>query len=349
MSKLPAKPKNSSNRLPATTTKAQLPAITKSANDLIPSDPLRRYLLEVSQYPILTPEEEHEIAAHYREHQDKESAQKLVLANLRLVVKIALEYRSAYYNTLDLVQEGNLGLMRAVQKFDLDKGVRFTSYAAWWVRAFILKFILDNFRLVKVGTTQAQKKLFFNLMKEKENIEKLGIDATSKLISERLDVKEKDVIEMQKRLGAREMELDAPRKSFEGAINADFIAVDEARQDESVENSELKEILLKNLDEFTKSLGKKEYKIFQQRLFSEVPDTLQEIADQYGITRERVRQIESKLVSKMRDFFNKKGLNVNINTSDTQQKPKINPRSNGKRKSVKTSTSKKEKSKIKTR
>lgn len=291
-----------------------LPAVSTSTKDLIPTDPLKRYMIEVSRYPILTPEEEKEVAEHYREHQDKESAQKLVLSNLRLVVKIAMEYRSAYYNTLDLVQEGNLGLMRAVQKFDVDRGVRFTSYAAWWVRAFILKFILDNFRLVKVGTTQAQKKLFFNLMKEKAKFEKMGIKPTAKMISEELDVKEKEVIEMEKRLGSREVELDAPRKNFEGALNMDFLAVDSsAAIDDQAEASELKEILLRHLDEFTVSLKEKEQEVFQKRLFSEVPQTLQEIADQYGISRERIRQIEKKVIEKMRTFFSEKGMNIDIN------------------------------------
>lgn len=284
-------------------------------SDLIPTDPLKRYMVEVSRYPILTPEEEHEIAEHYQKNQDKESAQKLVLANLRLVVKIAMEYRSAYYNALDLIQEGNMGLMRAVQKYDAGRGVRFTSYAAWWVRAFILKFILDNFRLVKVGTTQAQKKLFFNLMKEKERIEKLGFTASSHMLSEQLDVKEKDVIEMEGRMGAREMELDAPRKGFEGALNMDFLATDDDRQDAQTEHNQLQEILMQNLDEFVKSLSEKEQRIFSFRLFTEVPKTLQEIATQYGITRERVRQIEEKMIKKMRVFFAKKGLQVDVGTS----------------------------------
>lgn len=280
--------------------------------DLIPTDPLQRYLIEVGRYPILTLEEERKVALHYKEHHDKKSAQKLVLANLRLVVKIALEYRSAYYHALDLIQEGNLGLLRAVQKYDVDRGVRFTSYAAWWVRAYILKFILDNFRLVKVGTTQAQKKLFFNLMKEKERIEQMGFRATAKLLSENLDVKESDVIEMQKRLGAREVELDAPRKHFEGALNMDFLSVNEKPADEKVETSQLKEILLKHLDEFTKSLGPKEKEIFTKRLFTEVPHTLKEIGEKYGITRERIRQIENRLIRKMREFFAKKGLQVDV-------------------------------------
>lgn len=291
---------------------AQALQVFQRPTDLIPTDPLKRYLVEVSRYPILTQEEEREIAEHYQKTQSKEDAQKLVLANLRLVVKIALEYRSAYYNTLDLVQEGNLGLMRAVQKFDVNRGVRFTSYAAWWVRAFILKYILDNFRLVKVGTTQAQKKLFFNLMKEKERVEKLGFTASSHLISERLDVKEKDVVEMEGRMGAREMELDAPKKNFDGALNMDFLATDNDRQDDQAEQNQLQEILMKHLDEFVKSLSEKEQKIFSFRLFTEMPKTLQEIADQYGITRERVRQIEEKMIKKMRAFFTKKGMTVDV-------------------------------------
>lgn len=290
---------------------SQLPAVKPKA-ELIPADPLQRYLIEVGRYPILTPEEELEIAKHYQEYHDKESAQKMVLANLRLVVKIAIEYRSAFYNILDLIQEGNLGLLRAVQKYDVERGVRFTSYAAWWVRAYVLKYILDNFRLVKVGTTQAQKKLFFNLMKEKEKIEKMGFDASARLISENLDVKEKEVVEMQKRLGAREVELDAPRKDFEGALNMDFIPVDQESADDQTEREQLKEILLKNLDEFTSALKEKEKEVFSQRLFSEVPKTLQEMADKYGITRERMRQIETRVVTKMQKFFKEKGMDVAV-------------------------------------
>ncbi|MBF0106645.1 MAG: RNA polymerase factor sigma-32 [Deltaproteobacteria bacterium] len=304
--------KSTSKDLVPVPEKQRLLPIVKSRADLIPTDPLNRYLIEVSRYPILSPEEEKEIAEHYQKHQDKESAQKLVLANLRLVVKIAIEYRSAYYNILDLIQEGNLGLLRAVQKYDVDRGVRFTSYAAWWVRAYILKFILDNFRLVRIGTTQAQKKLFFNLIQEKEKIEKMGIAATSEMISKKLDVKEHEVIEMQKRLGNREMELDAPRKNFEGALNMDFISTEDKKADEQVETSELKEILLTNLKEFTASLSEKERNIFSKRLFNEVPKTLQEIADQYGITRERIRQIENRVITKMRTYFATKGLTLEI-------------------------------------
>lgn len=294
--------------------KLALPVVVKKTA-LALRDPLQKYMEEVNRYPILSPEEEAATARHYQEHQDKESAQKLVLSNLRLVVKLAIEYRNAYLNTLDLIQEGNMGLMRAVQKYDLGKGVRFTSYAAWWVRAFILKYILDNFRLVKVGTTQAQKKLFFNLMKEKERIERLGFVPTAKLLSERMAVKESDVREMELRMGSRELELDAPKPHFEGALNMDFVADGQEAADQKTEQAQLKDILLKHLEEFTTQLSVKEKQIFSQRLFTEVPKTLQDIADAYGITRERIRQIENRLVGKMQKFFAEKGLKVDIDVN----------------------------------
>lgn len=286
--------------------------VPRSTSSIQVQDALTRYMNEVSRYQLLTPEEEEAAARHYVKHQDKESAQRLVLANLRLVVKIAMEYHSAFQNVLDLIQEGNMGLLRAVEKYDVDKNVRFSSYAAWWVRAFILKYIIDNFRLVKIGTTQAQKKLFFNLMKEKEQIEKLGFKSTPKLLSERLDVKEDEVREMELRMGTREVELDAPRPNYEGASQMDFVASPVDSVEDRVEENELQDILMRNLGEFTAGLNPKEKAIFQERLFSEMPKTLQEIADEYKITRERIRQIESRVIDKVRVFFKEKGMDVNI-------------------------------------
>jgi RNA polymerase sigma-32 factor len=296
--------------------KAAAPALPHKPSDKLPasSDPLQRYFTEVSRYPILSAEEEAIVSRHYQEHQDTESAQKLVLSNLRLVVKIAMEYRNAFHNLLDLIQEGNMGLMRAVQKFDPEKGVRFVSYAAWWVRAYILKYILDNFRLVKIGTTQAQKKLFFNLMKEKERMEREGFIPSAKLLSERMDVKEREVEEMQIRMGSRDMELDAPKAGFDGgALNLDFLSdANSESPEQTAEDDELRGILLNNLEQFTGGLQDKERKIFHERLFAEIPKTLQEIADAYGITRERIRQIENKVIHKMQDFFKAKGMAVDV-------------------------------------
>ncbi len=299
---------------------AQKPAISatspSSKNELVSQDPLKKYLIEVSQYPLLSPDEEKEIATHYKIHKDKESAQKLVLSNLRLVVKIAYEYRNAFMNMLDLIQEGNIGLMRAVQKYDVEKGVRFSSYAVWWVRAFILKFILDNFKLVKIGTTQAQKKLFFNLMKEKERIEKQGFEVTTQLLAQNLDVKQKTIEEMQSRLGSRDIELDAPRSADESSLFVDTLKSDAETPDQEVENKQIHSLLMDNLKGFTQTLSDKERDIFSERLFSEIPKTLQEIADEYHITRERVRQIENRVITKMRQYFKDKGMKIDIDPKE---------------------------------
>src|SRR3990167_4129699 len=168
-------------------------------SDLVPEDPLRKYIQEVNKYPILSREEECELAQRFQENQDKEAAKRLVTAHLRLVVKIAMEYRTAYGNMLDLIQEGNIGLLRSIKTFDLAKGTRLASYASWWIRSYILKYILDNFRLIKIGTTQAQRNLFFNLMKEKKRIEAMGFKADSGLIAKRLNVKKSEVEEMDQR------------------------------------------------------------------------------------------------------------------------------------------------------
>lgn len=315
MAKPKAKKPSKEKAVPKSKSASALPVPAKK-EALGKIDPLQRYMQEVGRYAMLTPEEEGLLARHYHEFKDKESAQRLVLANLRLVVKIAMEYRAAFHNMLDLIQEGNIGLMRAVEKYDLDKNVRFSSYAAWWVRAYILKYIIDNFRLVKIGTTQAQKKLFFNLVKEKEKMERLGFTPTAKLLSERLNVKEDEVREMEIRMGAREVELDAPKANYDGVRNLDFLPGAGESIQATLEESELTGILTKNLAEFTNALKAKEKQVFTERLFAEVPRTLQEIADEYGITRERIRQIENRVVDKMRAFFKEKGLEIDVKARD---------------------------------
>lgn len=314
-------PKKSARVPPQLKSRHDLPAALSARTESLPAaiDPLQRYLQDVNSYPLLSLEEEAAIARHYKKYHDKTSAQKLALSNLRLVVKIAIEYKNAFFNLLDLIQEGNLGLLRAVEKYDPDRGVRFSSYAAWWVRAYILKYILDNFRLVKIGTTQAQKKLFFNLMKEKDRIEKLGFRATARLLSNTLDVKESEVQEMEIRLGQREYELDAPHGADSDRLNMDFVAAAGEPADEAIERGQLKDILMKNLEEFTRSLGDKEKNVFSSRLFSAVPSTLQEIAEQHNISRERIRQIEGKVVKKMREFFKAKGFNIDVTQLEQKQ------------------------------
>jgi RNA polymerase sigma-32 factor len=266
-----------------------------------PTDPLRRYLDEVRRYPLLEPEEEFRLATELHQRGDMNAARRLVQANLRLVVKIALEYRSMYSNLLDLIQEGNIGLMKAVSKFDPTKGARLGYYSSWWIRSYILKYLLDNFRLVKIGTTQAQKKLFYHLVREKERLEAQG------LLAERLNVREKDVIEMEQRLSGRgaEMSLDTPVDSEGGSQEAfrDRVADDREGADDALARNELLELLREKLPEFQKELNDKELRILQDRLLAEEPKTLQEVADLYGLTRERARQIEAKVLSKLRTFL----------------------------------------------
>nr|MBA3821377.1 sigma-70 family RNA polymerase sigma factor [Deltaproteobacteria bacterium] len=178
--------------------------VKSTGGSLARRDPMAAYMREARRYPLLTPAEEKELAVRLVEQGDSNAARRLIEANLRLVVKIAYEYRRAHKNLLDLVQEGNIGLIQAVGKFDPYRGVKLSSYAAFWIRAYILKFILNNWRLVKIGTTQAQRKLFFNLRKEREKLEQSGYFPSSALLAERLDVSEKDVIEMERRLAAPE-------------------------------------------------------------------------------------------------------------------------------------------------
>ena len=269
-------------------------------------DPLQAYINEVRRYDLLTREEEHEVAVHYQETGDVESARKLVTANLRLVVKIAHEYRKAYRNLLDLIQEGNIGLMHAVKKFDPYRGVKLSSYAAWWIRAYILKFILNNWRLVKIGTTQVQRKLFFNLRKEVERLKAMGIESPGpKLIAERLDVPENEVVSMQKRMSASDLSLDAPLKSEDAgsASRLDFVTETAEGPDKEVEEREFSNLLRDKIREFGRTLSGRDKEIFDLRTVAEEPLTLQEIGDKYGITRERSRQIERRMMDRMRDFL----------------------------------------------
>jgi RNA polymerase sigma-32 factor len=285
---------------------------------LIKRDPMQAYMQEVRRYPLLTPEEEHSLAVKLVEHGDSVAARRLVEANLRLVVKIAYEYRRAHRNLLDLVQEGNIGLMQAVRKYDPYRGVKLSSYAAFWIRAYILKFILNNWRLVKIGTTQAQRKLFFNLRKERERLEQLGFQATSKLLAENLQVTEKEVVEMEKRLAAPEASLDAPMPGDEDGSRSriDFVPSDDQRPDDAVADSEFATIFNSKLDAFEATLEGRELTIFRDRWRTDPPKTLQEIGDHYGVSRERARQLEKRVLDRLRKYLRAElGTDVDIDAS----------------------------------
>ncbi len=280
--------------------------VKREAGSLARRDPLSLYMSETRRYPLLTPEEEHDLAVKLVEHGDTSSARKLIEANLRLVVKIAYEYRRAHRNLLDLVQEGNIGLIQAVGKFDPYRGVKLSSYAAFWIRAYILKFILNNWRLVKIGTTQAQRKLFFNLRKEREKLEQLGFQPSSALLAEKLDVPEKDVIEMERRLAAPEASLDAPMGSGDDdgtRTRLDFLPSEDIRPDRAVANNEFAQLLKSKLETFAQTLEGREQTIFRERWLSEEPLTLQELGDRYNVSRERARQLEKRVLDRLKKFL----------------------------------------------
>jgi RNA polymerase sigma-32 factor len=282
----------------------ELPAVRSGS--LARRDPLAAYMAETRRYPLLTPEEEHELALKLVEHGDTAAARRLIEANLRLVVKIAYEYRRAHKNLLDLVQEGNIGLIQAVGKFDPYRGVKLSSYAAFWIRAYILKFILNNWRLVKIGTTQAQRKLFFNLRKEREKLEQLGFQPTTALLAEKLDVSEREVVEMERRLAAPEASLDAPvgHGDDDGVrTRLDYLPSEDDRPDRAVAQSEFSELLRGKLEAFANTLEGREQTIFRERWLTDEPLTLQEIGDRYHVSRERARQLEKRMLDRLKKYL----------------------------------------------
>jgi len=274
-----------------------------SAKALVPFDTLQRYLAEIRRYPLLSREEEHRIALEYKEFGNLEAAYKLVTSNLRLVVMIAREYQRAFRSLLDLVQEGNIGLMEAVKNFDPYRGIRFPSYAVWWIRAYILRYIINNWRMVKIGTTQAQRKLFFNLQKEKERLAADGFTPGPKLLAQRLNVKEGEVVEMEQRLASRDLSTDVPVGDDEGATLLSFLADQKETPEEHFAGAEYRRMLSEKMEEFSRGLKDKELVIFRERLLNEEPLTLREIGARYGISRERVRQIEERVKKKLKDYL----------------------------------------------
>jgi RNA polymerase sigma-32 factor len=284
-----------------------LPVPRKKDGSLVAYDPLQMYLWEISSYKVLSKEEETELATRYRDRNDQAAAHKLIVSNLRLVVKIAMDFHRYWMkNLMDLIQEGNVGLLQAVRKFDPHKGIKFSYYASFWIKAYILKFIMENWKLVKIGTTQAQRKLFFNLAKEKDRLLSLGYDPEPRLLAERLDVKKDEVIEMGQRLGAWEVSLDAPVKEDAKQDYGSFLPSPEASVDEQISTRERKELLHRKLQEYRNTLSEKHRDIFDNRILAEDPLTLQELGHKYDISRERVRQIQDKILKKAKEWLEEK-------------------------------------------
>jgi RNA polymerase sigma-32 factor len=278
----------------------------KAQSTLQTLTPLQLYMREIAKYPLLTPEEEFDLASKHVEQDDISAAHRLVTSNLRLVVKIANDFKQSRTFLLDLIQEGNAGLMQAVKRFNPYKGVKLSTYAAWWIKAYILKYILENRSQIKIATTAAQKRLFFNLQKETEKLLAQYDHADVKLLAANLDVKESEVVEMQKRLSSHELSLDAP--TISGTPQAELIASDRQGVDDVLADYELQSLFSEHLEEFKKTLKERDFKLLHDRLLAENPKTLQEIGDEYGITRERARQLEANVIQKLRTFVEKKGI-----------------------------------------
>jgi RNA polymerase sigma-32 factor len=288
------------------TPKPRVPAPSAKADkNMEPASALTRYMSQLKHHAPISREEEHELAVRWVEEGDVEAARKMALSNLRLVVKIAMEYRRAWTNTLDLIQEGNVGLLEAVQRFDPYQGVKLTSYAVYWIRAYILKYILDNMRSVRLGTTRASRKLFFQLNKEKRALEREGFEVSPKLLAERLDVDEKDVVDMETRLSHPDLSMDAPlyRDDSGGASYGDSFSAPGQSAESIVGNSEMQETFRAAVQEFSKGLGDRDLQIMNERMLAQEPRTLAEMGEEFGVSRERVRQLEARLVKQLREFM----------------------------------------------
>ncbi|MCZ6600572.1 MAG: sigma-70 family RNA polymerase sigma factor [Acidobacteria bacterium] len=265
-------------------------------------DPLNRYLREISAYSLLTAEEERELALSYRRDGDVQSAVRLATGNLRLVVSIAFQYRNTWQNVLDLIQEGNVGLMKAIEKFDPHRGLRFSTYATWWVKAYMLKYLLDNWSLVKFGTSNARRKVFFNLRREQERLRLKGADARPADLARQLEVSEKDVVEVGQALDYKDASLDAPLGEGATDTHASLLPAVQPAPDEVVAEEESRRILREQFARFAATLAAREKAVFQDRLAAEDPLTLQELADRFEMTREGMRQVEKRLVKSFKTF-----------------------------------------------
>ncbi len=276
--------------------------VLRGSEALAPLDPLAAYINEVRQYPELTEEEEQDLTRHYQETGDVKTAYKLITHNLMLVVKIALGFRREWRNAMDLIQEGNVGLMKAVQNFDPFRGVRLPAYASWWIKAYILKYILDNWRLVRVGTTNARRKLLYNLQKEKAKLEAQGFTATSKQLAEHFGVEEKDVIDVQASLGAADVSMDTPTHPDSDMTPAKSLS-DGQHPAQAVEKSQFHQALHEKIEAFLEDLKPIEKELFATRILADDPVSLKEIGEHYNITREAVRQTEQRLLNKFKTYI----------------------------------------------
>ncbi len=285
----------------------RLPAIAPSRGTAAAKgDLLSFYLAEVRRYPLLEPEEEKALAVRYQETGDAEAAQRLVTANLRLVVKLAFQYHRQWSNVLDLIQEGNVGLVEALNRYDPYRGIRFSSYAQYWIRAMILRFLMDNYRMVRLGSTRHGRKLFFQLQKEKDRLIKEGVEPSTLALSRALDVPEREVVIIDQHLSAPALSLDAPagRADDGRALNETVGNEDALAPDERVERGELGSIVSKQLAEFAETLrDDRERAIWTRRLTAQEPESLAALGAEYDVSKERIRQVEARIKKRLKEHL----------------------------------------------
>lgn len=271
----------------------------------VPYDPLKKYLSEISEHTVLTREEEVEVAEKAHRYKDLGASQKLVMSNLRLVVKIALDYYNTYLNILDLIQEGNVGLVQAVKKYNPYRGTRFSTYASFWIRAYIKKHIMDSRSIVKIGTTQGQRRLFYGLNREKRKLEAMGVAPSPQLLADTLRVKAEEVEDMDRRLSHADISLEQHIYEEGEETFLRLMSTDE-NVEEAVAEKEKKEIIKDKIGEFKKTLNEKALYILENRIMADEPRTLTEIGEKFRISRERVRQIQNKVLKKFAVAFEAK-------------------------------------------
>ena len=281
-----------------------LPALSSPSSVSRKGDLLAYYLAEVRRYPLLDPAEENELAKRYVEEGDTEAAHRLVTANLRLVVKLAFQYHRQWSNVLDLIQEGNVGLVEALSRYDPYRGVRFSSYAQYWIRAMILRFLMDNYRLVRLGSTRHGRKLFFQLQKERDRLIKEGINPSTAALAERLEVPEQEVIDVDRQLAAPAMSLHAPVGDAEGRALEEMVGGDSRDPADAVERGELGSLVKEHLDAFARDLtDERERIIWVQRLTSSDPRSLADIGEEFGVSKERIRQVEARIKKRLKVYL----------------------------------------------
>jgi RNA polymerase sigma-32 factor len=266
---------------------------------------LDTYMAEIRRHPLLTREEELTLARRVRGEGDRAAKVRLVSSHLRLVVKLAREHHRPPLGLMDLIQEGNLGLVHAVERFDPERGVTLSAYAAWWIRAYLFRFIMENWKLVKLGTTHVQRTLFFRLRGEQKRLSAEGIEPTARLLAERLRVSEQDVIDMDQRLRQDDLQLDAPALPERGSSSSPrALPSGGPASDERLAECQLARRLRSELTGFTRALEDPRGRfILEHRLLSEAPLTLKAIGQQLGVSRERARQVETDLIQRLRDFL----------------------------------------------